>query len=142
MIRTKGIYHIGIPVDNMERAVKFYTDVLGMDVAKLGRDDMGDKLNRADLRSGNDIVVLFQRPKAIEKDTLKEDGATHQAFVVDSEDFELAVKKMKEQGVKVHSVPTVERTSGRGFYFFDTEGNLLQLYAGRKNSYPSEKTAG
>ena len=46
MIRTKGIYHIGIPVDNMERAVKFYTEVLGMDVAKLGRDDINNKLNQ------------------------------------------------------------------------------------------------
>jgi catechol-2,3-dioxygenase len=142
MIKTKGIYHIGIPVDNMERAMKFYTEVLGMDVAKLGRDDMGDKLSRADLRSGDDIVVLFQRPKAIQRDALKEDGATHQAFVVDAEDFEFAVKKMKEQGVKVHSVPTVERTSGRGFYFFDTEGNLLQLYAAPKSSYPIEKAVG
>lgn len=129
MVRTKGIYHIGIPVNDMERAVKFYTEVLGMTIAKLNRDDMGDRLNRADLRSGNDMVVLFQRPKPIEKDALKEDGATHQAFIVDSNDFELAVKKMKDRGVKIHEIPTVERPSGRGFYFFDPEGNLLQLYA-------------
>jgi catechol 2,3-dioxygenase-like lactoylglutathione lyase family enzyme len=129
VIKTKGIYHIGIPVNDMERAVKFYTEVLGMTVAKLNRDDMGDKLNRADLRSGDDMVVLFQRPAPAEKNALKEEGATHQAFVVDPEDFELAVEKMKQWGVKVHNIPTVERASGRGFYFFDTEGNLLQLYA-------------
>ena len=129
MIKTKGVYHIGIPVNDMERAVKFYTEILGMTIAKLNRDDMGDKLSRADLRSGNDMVVLFQRPNPVEKDALEEEGATHQAFLVDPEEFELAVKKMKEQGVKVHSVPTVERPSGRGFYFFDPEGNLLQLYA-------------
>jgi len=134
MVRTKGIYHIGIPVNDMERAVKFYTEVLGMTIAKLNRDDMGDRLNRADLRSGNDMVVLFQRPKPIEKDALKEDGATHQAFIVDSNDFELAVKKMKDRGVKIHEIPTVERPSGRGFYFFDPEGNLLQLYAPPKGS--------
>jgi len=129
MIRTKGVYHIGLPVNNMERAVKFYTEVLGMTIAKLNRDDMGDKLNRADLRSGNSMVVLFQRPEPKEKDALKEEGATHQAFIVEPEDFELAVRKMKDWGVKIHSVPTVDRPSGRGFYFFDTEGNLLQLYA-------------
>ena len=129
MIRTKGVYHIGLPVNDMERAVKFYTEVLGMTIAKLNRDDMGDKLNRADLRSGNSMVVLFQRPEPKEKDALKEEGATHQAFIVEPEDFELAVRKMKDWGVKIHSVPTVDRPSGRGFYFFDTEGNLLQLYA-------------
>ena len=129
MIKTRGVYHIGIPVNDMERAVKFYTEVLGMSVAKLNRDDMGDKLNRADLRSGDDMVVLFQRPRPIEKNALKEEGATHQAFLVSNEDFELAAKKMKDWGVKLHDIPSVERASGRGFYFFDSEGNLLQLYA-------------
>jgi catechol 2,3-dioxygenase-like lactoylglutathione lyase family enzyme len=129
MIKTKGIYHIGIAVNDMERAVKFYTEVLGMTIAKLGRDDMGDKLNRADLRSGGDMVVLFQRPHPVAKNALQDEGATHHAFVVEPEDFELAAKRMNERGVKIHEVPTVERASGRGFYFFDTEGNLLQLYA-------------
>lgn len=134
MIETKGIYHIGIPVNELERAVKFYTEILGMKVAKLNRDDMGDGLSRADLRTGDSMVVLFQRPKPIEKDALAEDGATHHAFTVDQEDFELATRKMKDWGVKVYKIPTVERASGRGFYFFDPDGNLLQLYARPKSS--------
>lgn len=129
MIKTKGIYHVGIPVNDVERAVKFYTEILGMTIAKLNRDDMGDHLSRANLRSGNDMVVLFQRPKPVEKDALAEDGATHHAFMVDEQDFDLAEKKMKDWGVKIYKIPTVERASGRGFYFFDPDGNLLQLYA-------------
>ncbi|HEY1372000.1 MAG TPA: VOC family protein [Candidatus Binatia bacterium] len=128
MIKTKGLYHIGIPVDDVERAVKFYTEVLGMTIAKLNRDDMGEHLNRADLRAGNDMVVLFQRPKPLNRDGFVEDGATHHAFVVSREDFDLAVKKMKDWGVRTHSTPTVDRPSGSGFYFFDPDGNLLQLY--------------
>jgi len=129
MIKTRGIYHMGIPVNDMDRAVKFYTEVLGMTVAKLNRDDMGERLERADLRCGDGMVVLFKRPKPVERDALEEDGATHQAFVVDQQDFQLAVQKMRERGVRIHSTPTVHRPSGKGFYFFDTEGNLLQLYA-------------
>ena len=134
MIKTKGVYHIGIPVNDVGRAVKFYTEVLGMTIAKLNRDDMGDNLNRADLRSGEGMVVLFQRPKAIEKDALAEDGATHHAFIVDNDDFELAVSKMKDWGVKIHGIPSVDRPTGRGFYFFDPDGNLLQLYAPPKGA--------
>ena len=129
MIQTKGIYHPGIPVNDVERAVKFYTEILGMKIAKLNRDDMGDGLNRADLRSEDSMVVLFQRPKPMDKDALAEDGATHHAFLVDDADFELAVEKMKDWGVKVYKTPTVDRPTGRGFYFFDPDGNLLQLYA-------------
>src|SRR5262245_60800627 len=129
MITTTGIYHIGIPVNDVERAEKFYTEVLGMKIAKLNRDDMGDHQNRADRRSGNGMVVLFQRPKPIEKDALKEDGATHDAFTVSPEHFESAAQKLKDWEVQVHSIPTVVRPSGRGFYFFDPDGILLQLYA-------------
>jgi catechol 2,3-dioxygenase len=129
MIKAKGIYHLGIPVDDMERAIKFYTEVLGMVVTKKGTDDMGDRLSRAELRAGNDIVDLFLRPRPRERDALEENGATHQAFEVSSQDFELAVQKMADWGVKVHTTAHVARRTGRGFYFFDSEGNLLQLYA-------------
>jgi hypothetical protein len=30
--------------------------------------------------------------------------------------------------VKIHAVPSVDRASGSGFDFFDTEGRLIQLY--------------
>jgi catechol 2,3-dioxygenase-like lactoylglutathione lyase family enzyme len=129
MIKAKRIYHLGIPVDDMDRAIKFYTEVLGMVVTKKGTDDMGDKLSRAELRAGNDIVDLFLRPQPRRRDALEENGATHQAFEVSPEDFELAVQKMAEWGVKVHTTPHVARRTGRGLYFFDSEGNLLQLYA-------------
>jgi glyoxylase I family protein len=137
MITTQGVYHIGIPVNDVDRAVKFYTEILGMKIFKLNRDDMGDRLNRADLRSGDSMVVLFQRPTPLEKNAVKEDGATHQAFVVSPEDFDLAAQKMKDWGVRIYDVPTVERPSGRGFYFFDPDGNLLQLYAPPKNRVPA-----
>lgn len=46
-----------------------------MTIAKLNRDGMGDHLNRADLRSGDSMVVLFQRPKPVDRNALNEDGA-------------------------------------------------------------------
>ena len=128
MIKTKGLYHSGIPVNDLDRAVAFYRDVLGMEVASVARDDLKG-LGRADLRSGSSMVVLFQRPNPIERDALAEDGVTHQAFAVDSDDFDTAEERMRAAGVRIHEVPVVERRSGRGFYFFDPDGNLLQLYA-------------
>ena len=98
------------------------------DVANVARDDLKG-LGRADLRSGSSIVVLFQRPDPIERDALAEDGVTHQAFFVDGDDFDNAEERMRAAGVRIHEVPVVERRSGRGFYFFDPDGNLLQLYA-------------
>jgi catechol 2,3-dioxygenase-like lactoylglutathione lyase family enzyme len=129
MIKTTGVYHIGIPCNDVDRAVKFYTETLGMSIAKLNRDDMGKGLARADLRSGESMVVLFQRPTPLDGDFIQREGATHQAFTVSRDDFELARQKMAEWGVRIHTTPAVDRPSGSGFYFFDSEGNLLQLYA-------------
>jgi catechol 2,3-dioxygenase-like lactoylglutathione lyase family enzyme len=129
MIKTNGVYHIGISCNDVERAVKFYTEILGMTIAKLNRDDMGKGLSRADLRSGDSMVVLFQRPKPLDGEFIEREGATHQAFNVSREDFELAKQNMNDWGVRIHTTAAVDRPSGSGFYFFDSEGNLLQLYA-------------
>lgn len=124
MIQTTGIYHIGIPVDDIERAEGFYTKVLGMKVAaRIG--EAGARLVR--LKCGDVDVVLFQRPRQLNRNTLKEDGISHQAFEVAPEAFDEAIEFLKKEGC-YHEGP-VARPSGRGVYFFDTEGNYQQLHA-------------
>ena len=124
MIQTTGIYHIGIPVDQIERAESFYTKVLGMKVAaRIG--EAGARLVR--LKCGDVDVVLFKRPRQLNRNTLKEDGISHQAFEVAPEAFDEAIEFLKKEGC-YHEGPVV-RPSGRGVYFFDTEGNYQQLHA-------------
>ena len=108
MIKPIGIYHIGIPVDDIQRAEVFYTKTLGMTVAdRLG--EAGARLTR--LKCGDADVVLFQRPRPLERNTLKEDGISHQAFEVPPEKFDDAVAFLKDQGC-YHAGPVV-RASGR-----------------------------
>ncbi len=124
MIQTTGIYHIGIPVDDIGRAEGFYTKVLGMKVAaRIG--EAGARLVR--LKCGDVDVVLFQRPRQLNRNTLKEDGISHQAFEVAPEAFDEAIEFLKKEGC-YHEGPVV-RPSGRAVYFFDTEGNYQQLHA-------------
>lgn len=124
MIQTTGIYHIGIPVDDIERAEGFYTKVLGMKVAaRIG--EVGARLVR--LKCGDIDVVLFKRPRQLNRNTLKEDGISHQAFEVAPEAFDEAIEFLKKEGC-YHEGPVV-RPSGRAVYFFDTEGNYQQLHA-------------
>ena len=126
MIRTTGIYHIGIPVDDLDRAERFYTEILGMKVeARLTEE--GAKLSR--LKCGDADVVLFQRPRPLRRNTLQEDGITHQAFEVPPEAFDQAIEFLKKKGL-YHSGPVV-RPTGRAVYFFDSEGNFQQLHAGK-----------
>jgi catechol-2,3-dioxygenase len=126
MIQTIGIYHIGIPVDDMARAERFYTGVLGMKVEARVQEE-GTRLSR--LKCGDADVVLFLRPRPLSRNTLKEDGITHQAFEVPPETFDAAIEFLKKEGY-YHSGP-VGRASGRAVYFFDSEGNYQQLHAGK-----------
>ena len=127
MIKTSGIYHTSIPVDDMDRAVGFYTEVLGLKMDGPPRE--GARLSR--LKCGEDTVVLFLRPKPLKRDSHKEDGVYHQAFEMDVNDFDDAVETLKKAGAFNE---IIERDSGRTIYFWDTEGNYEELHAGTPQS--------
>jgi catechol 2,3-dioxygenase-like lactoylglutathione lyase family enzyme len=133
-MKVKSLYHVGIPVDDLDRAQKFYTEVLGMQLMdRVGGNpnnpdalEIHGKVQRLDrLRCGNDDVVLFERPRPIRRDALDQDGIAHQAFDMDWNDYDEALKKAKELGT-FHRI--VERSSGKTIYMFDTEGNYLELH--------------
>jgi catechol 2,3-dioxygenase-like lactoylglutathione lyase family enzyme len=133
-MKVKKLYHVGIPVDDLDRAQKFYTEVLGMQfMDRVGGNpknpdalEIHGKVQRLDrLRCGDDDVVLFERPRPIQRDALDQDGIAHQAFEMDWNEYEEALKKAKELK-KFHRI--VERSSGKTIYMFDSEGNYLELH--------------
>jgi catechol 2,3-dioxygenase-like lactoylglutathione lyase family enzyme len=134
IMKLQKVYHMGIPVDNLDRAKDFYTQVLGMEyLGRVGGNPnnpdsfpihgVAQKLDR--FKCGNDDVVLFERPRPIERDALDEDGIFHQAFDMAWEDYDDALKTAKELG-RFHR--SVERDSGNTIYMFDSEGNYLELH--------------
>lgn len=133
-MNLKKIYHLGIPVDDIDRAREFYTRVLGMQfIDRVGGNpdnpdalEIHGKIPRLDrFKCGNDDVVLFERPRAIRKDALDQDGIAHQAFDMDWDDYESALKEAKDLGLFHRSVG---RISGKTIYMFDSEGNYLELH--------------
>lgn len=133
-MKLKKVYHMGIPVDDIDRARDFYTKVLGMEFMDRagGNPNNPDSLTihgktpRLDrLKCGDDTVVLFERPRQLQKDTIDQDGIAHQAFDMDWNDYEEAIRTSKALG-RFHR--TVERRSGKTVYMFDSEGNYLELH--------------
>ena len=128
MIKTTGVYHTSIPADDIERAERFYTEVLGMQLdARVGGE--GSRIVR--LHCGAETVVLFQRPQPLGRDSHKEDGVYHQSFEMDIDAFDDAVESMKKLG---NFDRITERDSGRTLYYWDTEGNYQELHASRPQS--------
>jgi methylmalonyl-CoA/ethylmalonyl-CoA epimerase len=136
MFRVKSVHHSGLPVNNLERAKQFYTDILGMKCAKVDVDiETGGRYKEAMghypltarlFMEGGAELVLFQRPKPIERGDF-DDGTAHISLELPKEDFATAVSDLKKAGVKIMYEEHV-RESGRSVYFFDPEGNYLQIH--------------
>ena len=106
----ENIVYVEIPVADMERAVRFYKDVLGLDVISQNNET-------SILSSGSQKMILSLRPKAVGKDT----GIF---FGVDAP-FNFN-RRMVDDGVVMIRHP---RKGDIGVYasFLDSEGNILHV---------------
>jgi catechol 2,3-dioxygenase-like lactoylglutathione lyase family enzyme len=136
MFKIKGVHHLGLPVNNLERAKRFYTEVLGLACTKVSEDEetgslfkeaMGHYPMTARLFMQNgDELVLFERSKPIDRGEF-DDGTSHISLELAKEDFATAVADLKKAGVKIMYEEHV-RPTGRSVYFIDPEGNYLQIH--------------
>jgi len=136
--------HIGISVFDLEKSVKFYTDVMGMEIDyeayhKGAAVSKVVGVKNAELRVkvvkkgpaklelidyGNKKRKLQERSKYKEQDS---PGLIHIAFLVDDVDKEY--KRIKALGYKFNSKPMVTRPNGpRVAYFLGPDNVVIELY--------------
>ena len=125
-MRLLELDHFGIDVSDLDRAERFYTEVLGLEVAqRFGH-------HQVLLRCGAQMLALFERKDLPPRHTDRIDnplGKGHHAFKVSSADFQI-----------MHDLFTVQKTPTYGpidwgdhdcLYFLDPDGNLLEIVAYR-----------
>jgi predicted enzyme related to lactoylglutathione lyase len=109
----KGIATVWLPVRDMDRAVGFYRDSLGLEVV----DHDGD---------WSEVTAGDQRIGLNEGESPAGDGGAVIAFGVD--DIASTVESLKGEGVEFAGEVS-EHPWGKVVPFKDSEGNDLQLYA-------------
>jgi len=125
-MRLSGIHHIALNVRNLDRAERFYADILGLKVAQ--RFSKG--LRHIMLEAGNSYIALFEVPDLEARShmmQLSETGYMHFAFKVEVEGFKLAVKRLKDSNVNIGDGP-VRRGNGDSVYFQDLDWNHLEIH--------------
>jgi catechol 2,3-dioxygenase-like lactoylglutathione lyase family enzyme len=130
MMHVRRLDHFGVDVSDLDRAERFYTEVLGMEVEMRLPDQ---RL----LRYGDGNCALFWKPDrapgSVEQvaDPL---GKSHHAFEVSWEDLEAAPQMLRERGIPHHA--RIDWGDHDCLYFLDPDGNLLELvgYRGRTTS--------
>ena len=130
-IQLKGIDHLGINVRDMERAVKFYRDILGFQTEDDYDPNAGEK--HVELFAGNVWLALFETPELdleAGHEILTREGYLHWAFEARPEDFDSIIEALKENGVKLNGKVRNHR-SGPSVYFYDPDGNYLEIHANK-----------
>jgi len=126
-MNIKGLHHIAILTDDYEKSKTFYTKVLGFAIIKeTYREER--KSYKLDLSiNGVYQVELFSFPHYKERASFPEaKGLRHLAFAV--EDIEASVKELITHGVNVQEIRTDELTNKRFCFFYDPNGQPLELY--------------
>ena len=117
-----------LPAEDIQRATKFYTDVLGLKKIDIGF--AGDeKFPNAAFEAGEgSTIFIYQRERTI---------AEHTALTFVVEDLEETVKGLIAKGVrfeqydfgemKTNELGIVEMGGGKSAWLTDPEGNIVSL---------------
>lgn len=128
-MNIKAIHHIAILTDDYEKSKAFYTEVLGFEViSETYRTER--KSYKLDLAiHGLYQIELFSFPDYRERASYPEaKGLRHLAFLTD--DVDSSAKELKAKGVEVQEVRVDELTGKRFVFFYDPNGQPLELYEG------------
>lgn len=130
MIRVREIDHFGIEVTDLERARRFYCELLGMRfVRNLGDDGLL-------LRCGEHSIALHRNPDLPPPDASRIKnplGKAHHAFKVSPHDFISARDAFAKRGIPTHT--PIDWGDHECLYFLDPDGNLLELIMGSGMTY-------
>jgi catechol 2,3-dioxygenase-like lactoylglutathione lyase family enzyme len=118
MIKTSGVDHVVLHVNNVDRSKKFYTEVLGMTVY---REDEGQVF----LHTGQQGVALFKHSGGTPM--TGGNDLNHLALNVAAGTYETLKAELEKNGVSVSGRPGEERC----IYFRDPDGHRLQLVVPR-----------
>ena len=121
MIHTQGLVHFTIPVKDLDRSEKFYTEILGLE--KLRRN-----AHMVFVRSGPDALVLTYSENPIDPNP----GDTHEihhAFKVTPEEYDRAKTFLASKGIKIFKEEIRDSGTfrGRSAYFHDPDRNVIEI---------------
>ena len=122
MARVTGLGHIGIYVQDLERMVAFYRDVMGMQVTKQNWR-VGAVFLSADPEAvDHEIALMRGRPSADDPHLIQQISMRVETL----DDLRAFHRRLRTEGYRVERV--VNHASAIGCYFFDPEGNRTEVF--------------
>ena len=131
-IKITQLDHIVLNVTDIDRSLKFYIDVLGLQAERLDEFKAG-KVGFPSVRiNGDTIIDLFptRAENAVNQGDKRPGNLNHFCMVVDRQDFSGIVDYLAGHGITVREGP-ISRWGARGratsVYFLDPDGNEVEI---------------
>lgn len=113
-----GIRHVALFVKELEVAVDFYTNIMGMTIEWQPDADNVYLTNHGDVFALHRVDYAPQAQQRLD----------HIGFVLNAlEDVDYWYDYFVKNGVKITEKPKTHRDGARGFYCLDSVGHLLEL---------------
>lgn len=123
MVAIKSVAHFSIPVSDIERSTRFYTEIVGCrHLETVARGTM------AFLDAAGTCLILVKHDPPINP-VPENHGGVHHAFAVAHEDYTAALDHLRKSGVEI----TFEENrqggvvNGPRAYFQDPDGTVLEF---------------
>lgn len=110
----KKLLHTRMRVNDMEETLRFYVDVLGLEVVDRKRSPRGSDLAFLKVQNSDELIEICSFP-ASGRVEVQED-LVHLAFEVD--DLDKTIAHLKRKGIPITDGPTTT-SSGSRFCFID-----------------------
>jgi catechol 2,3-dioxygenase-like lactoylglutathione lyase family enzyme len=128
VVRLNGILESSIYAEDMERAKRFYEDVMGL------KPMFGDRRLTAYDVAGRNVLLVFQRGASVEPSIMPggtipgHDGAgpLHFAFAIEADQLAPWEERLKSHGIAIEGRTDWPR-GGKSIYFRDPDGHLVEL---------------
>jgi uncharacterized protein len=121
---ARGVVHFEIPVDDEQRAGKFYSSAFGWDVSPM--PEMSYTMVKT---TPTDETGMPSGPGAINGGMFRREGnITSPVITVDVEDINAALETIGSLGGSTVLPPQQVGGMGWAAYFRDTEGNVVGLW--------------
>lgn len=141
MSTPMGIGHVVLNVTDLDRAVTFYTEVLGMKVSGRYEGSLVF-LHFGQYREGTEYffhdLALYKVPNPAAGDRRKTAGLNHIALRLPTPaDVDTATEHLKARGVKILKGPGTHKEDQYHYvYFEDPEGNVLEFMSPEVDDRP------
>ena len=120
MRETLGIKHVALKVKNFDNCLKFYTDILGMDIDWQPDDD------NVYLSNGKDNLALHKDSNL--DLSSKNNRLDHYGIMLKTKnDVNYWFNFIKSHDVKIFKDIKDHRDGSRSFYCYDPDKNILQI---------------